>query len=267
MIKIIEVQRRSNLMEQMENEVLKQIRERKSVRVFLDRPVEKEEKDKIIDAAMQAPTAGNQQMYTILDITDPGLKQELSVLCDNQPFIAKAPLVLVFLADCRKWMDIYRAADMDPRPAGYGDLILALADTCIAAQNSVTAAWSMGIGSCYIGDVLENCEKMREALKLPQYVLPAAMVVYGYPTEQQKNRRKPARFERDYIVQENTYHDNTREIHQKAIEKRAENDGRRDFDFDYWVKAFGMRKYESDFSREMSRSAEVYMQDYKTKDR
>ena len=125
----------------------------------------------------------------------------------------------------------------------------------------------MGIGSCYIGDVLENCEKMREVLNLPQYVLPAAMVVYGYPTEQQKNRRKPARFERDYIVQENTYHDNTKEIHQKALEKRAENDGRRDFDFDHWVKAFGKRKYESDFSREMSRSAEVYMQDYKTKDR
>ena len=247
----------------MENEVLRQIRERKSVRAFSDQPVTEEEKELILEAAGQAPTAGNQQMYTILDITDQKLKEELAVLCDNQPFIAKAPMVLVFLADCRKWMDVYRAADMEPRPAGYGDLLLAVSDTCIAAQNSVVAAWSMGIGSCYIGDVLENCEKMREALCLPACVLPAAMVVYGHPTEQQKNRMKPARFDRDYIVQENTYHDNTGEMHRHALEARAAKEGRDSFEFDHWVKAFGKRKYESDFSREMSRSAAVYMNDYK----
>ena len=44
-----------------------------------------------------------------------------------------------------------------------GDLLLALADTCIAAQNAVVAAESLGIGSCYIGDVIENAEQMRNA--------------------------------------------------------------------------------------------------------
>ena len=47
----------------------------------------------------------------------------------------------------------------DPRRPGEGDLLLATADAAIAAQNAVTAAWSLGIGSCYIGDVMENCEK------------------------------------------------------------------------------------------------------------
>ena len=94
----------------MENEILKALSARKSVRVFTDRPVTAEERAAILEAAFQAPTAGNQQLYTILDITDQALKERLADLCDHQPFIAKAPLCLVFLADCRRWPRAYRAA-------------------------------------------------------------------------------------------------------------------------------------------------------------
>ena len=246
----------------MKNEMLKQLEERKSVRVFTDQRIGDEEKKAILEAAMQAPTAGNQQMYTILDITDAALKERLSVLCDNQPFIAKAPMVLVFLADSRRWMDVYRVAGMQPRPAGKGDVFLAMADACIAAQNTVVAAWSMGLGSCYIGDVLENCEEMKEALHLPEYVIPATMLVFGYPTKQQEDRRKPARFDEDYIVQENYYRDMSKEEHRTALENRAGKDGKERFDFDQWVRAFGKRKYESNFSREMTRSVSLYLKEY-----
>ena len=103
--------------------------------------------------------------------------------------------MLVFLADCRRWLNAYHAAGItDARKPGAGDLMLAVADTCIAAQNAVVAAESLGIGSCYIGDVLENAEAMRDALHLPQYVVPACMLVFGRPTEQQQRRPKPARF-------------------------------------------------------------------------
>ena len=85
------------------NDVIRQLLERKSVRVYEDREIGETEKQMILEAACQAPTAGNQQLYTILDITDKEKKEALAVLCDNQPFIAKAPLVLIFLADCRKW--------------------------------------------------------------------------------------------------------------------------------------------------------------------
>ncbi len=83
--------------------------------------------------------------------------------------------------------------------------MLAVTDTAIAAQNAVTAAWSLGIGSCYIGDVMENCEKQRRLLKLPQYVFPAVMAVFGYPTQQQIDRQKPSRVEMRHIVHENGY--------------------------------------------------------------
>ena len=123
------------------NAILSALSARKSVRVFPPDPVTPDERAAILNAAFQAPTAGNQQLYTILDITDPALKATLADLCDHQPFIAGAPLVLVFLADCRRWLNAYHAAGItDARKPGAGDLMLAVADTCIAAQNAVVAA-------------------------------------------------------------------------------------------------------------------------------
>ena len=83
------------------NQVIQQLHERKSVRVFTDQEISDQVKNAILAAATQAPTAGNQQLYTILDITDPALKKRLSETCDNQPFIADAKMVLIFCADCQ----------------------------------------------------------------------------------------------------------------------------------------------------------------------
>lgn len=63
-------------------------------------------------------------------------------------------------------------------------MLLAVEDAVIAAQNSVTAAESLGIGSCYIGDVMEHAEEMKGLLSLPAYVYPACMLVFGHPTGQ-----------------------------------------------------------------------------------
>lgn len=245
-----------------ENAILSALTARKSVRVFTDEPVTADERAAILNAAFQAPTAGNQQLYTILDITDPALKATLADLCDHQPFIAKAPLVLVFLADCRRWLNAYRAAGMTPRKPGYGDLMLAMADTCIAAQNAVVAAESMGIGSCYIGDVIENVEAMRDALHLPDYVVPACMLVFGRPTEQQQRRPKPARFAEAAVVCENVYKDRTPDELRADFTARAAANGQQNYDFTTAVQAFCKRKYESDFSKEMTRSAEVYWKEF-----
>ena len=182
------------------NEVLAQLHARKSVRAFADTPVPPEVKRAVLEAACAAPTAGNQQLYTILDITDQALKDTLADTCDHQPFIARAPMVLIFCADCQKWYDAFAAGGCAPRKPGAGDLWLALSDANIAAQNAVTAAWSLGLGSCYIGDILEHAERHRELLNLPEYVVPAAMAVFGYPTAQQLERTKPARRALEHIV-------------------------------------------------------------------
>ena len=152
------------------NETIQSLFDRKSVRVFTDREITAENKNLILDAASQAPTAGNQQLYTILDITDQAIKEKLVDTCDHQPFIAQAKMVLIFCADCRKWYEAFLAAGCEPRKPGVGDLMLAVSDATIAAQNAVVAAQSLGIGSCYIGDIMENCEQQKALLNLPQYV-------------------------------------------------------------------------------------------------
>ena len=187
------------------NDTIKQLLERKSVRSFLERDISPEDKEIILKAAVNAPSAGNQQLYTIINVTDQTLKDQLARSCDNQPFIAKAPFVLVFCADAKKWYDLYLESNCAPRKLGAGDILLAIDDALIAAQNAVTAAWSLGIGSCYIGDIMEQVELHRELLSLPEYVFPAAMLVFGYPTEQQCRREKPKRAPMDVIVHENGY--------------------------------------------------------------
>lgn len=239
------------------NETIRGLVKRKSVRVFTEKTIGDEEKRWILQAAMEAPTAGNQQLYTILDITDQQLKERLSVTCDNQPFIARAKLVLIFCADCQKWYDAYLAGECTPRKPGVGDLMLAVTDTAIAAQNAVTAAESLGIGSCYIGDIMEQCEVHRELLNLPPYVFPAVMVVFGYPTEQQKERKKPERCDLKDIVSENRYERKNEEQLKQLFHKQYPKGG-----FGPWITAFCNRKYNSDFSREMSRSVGVYLKEF-----
>lgn len=239
------------------NQVLISLHRRKSVRAFQQRPVADGVKEAILLAAIAAPSAGNQQLYTIIDVTDKALLNRLAVSCDNQPFIATASMALIFCADQQKWLDAYLAAGASPRLPGVGDLMLAVSDACIAAQNAVTAADSLGLGSCYIGDIMENCEEHRELLQLPDLVFPVAMLVLGYPTPQQQAREKPRRSALSHIVHQNAY----RRMDSQELSDMLRR-GREDWQFDSWVQAFCQRKYNSDFAREMSRSVAKYLEAY-----
>ena len=239
------------------NEVIESLYRRKSVRAYEDREIPEEMKQLILEAAMQAPSAGCQQLYTILDITDQKLKEALAETCDHQPFIAKAPMVLVFCADCKKWYDAYIEAGCEPRKPGVGDLMLAVTDTVIAAQNAVVAAESLGLGSCYIGDIMENCEEQRKLLQLPDYVFPAAMLVFGWPTKQQKERQKPERCDLKHIVHENTYRSMDGAELRAMFAHECKNRT-----YEEWCSAFCKRKYNSEFSREMSRSVAKYLEQF-----
>jgi nitroreductase len=242
------------------NTTITELFNRKSVRAYEDRAIEPEKNDLILQSAAQAPTAGNQQLYTIINVTDEALKQALASACDHQPFIATGKLVLVFLADCLKWYEAYKSVGCAPRDPAASDLLLAIDDALIAAQNSVVAAESLGIGSCYIGDIMENCEQVRKLLALPEYVFPAALLVFGYPTEQQKSRKKPQRVDMKHIVHENTYrHMDAAELREMLSGKSGEKT------YEDWLTAFCNRKYNSDFSNEMSRSVTEYLKQYISK--
>ena len=233
------------------NQVLNQLRERKSVRVYDQRPIAQDVKRAVLEAAIQAPSAGNMALYTILDITDQALKDALAKSCDNQPFIAKAPMVLIFCADYRRWYDVFCRHVDEVRKPHMGDLFLAEADAIIAAQNAVVAAHSLGLGSCYIGDITENYEYHKQLLKLPQYVVPAAMLCFGYPTQQQLERPKPPRHPVEALVYENGYDSEQASRMEEMLSLQQDKTGEALADY---IRRFCQRKWNSDFSREMSRS-------------
>ncbi len=243
---------------QLQNETLATLMNRKSVRVFEETAIPADAKEAILAAAMRAPTAGNSMLYSILNITDQTLKDTLAISCDHQPFIAKAPLVLVFCADYHRWNRKFKQAGCDdvieggvPAP-GMGDLLLAANDTVIAAHAACVAAESLGIGSCYIGDILENFEQHKALFHLPAQVVPISMLVFGYPTQQQKDRAQPPRFAKEMVMFENAY----RELSEAELLDYKPNDA---------TVAFFKRKYISDFMVEMNRSSEEIVKHWKQK--
>ena len=233
------------------NQIIKELFQRKSVRAYRGEKITPEEKEQIIQAAIQAPTAGNMMMYSIIEIQDQNIKDQLAVTCDHQPFIAQAPLVLLFLADYQKWYDIYCHYHDNVPKLEESDLILALEDTLIAAQNAVTAAWSLGIGSCYIGDILENFEIHQKLFDLPKYAVPATLVVFGKPTVQQQNRQKPKRFDLKDIVCVDRYQHKTAQETRQMFMKQT---GKTEEQLQSYIQAFAKRKFYSDFRHEMNRS-------------
>jgi FMN reductase (NADPH)/FMN reductase [NAD(P)H] len=153
-------------------------------------------------------------LYSIVEIDDPELKEKLAKSCDNQPFIARAPLVLLFLADYQRWFDYSVVSDVAAfceaegrqlRSPSEGDLFLACCDALIAAQTAVIAAESLGIGSCYIGDIMENYEYHRELLDLPRYTFPITMLCFGYPKASALTRRLLPRYPRETICFRDQY--------------------------------------------------------------
>ncbi|MBR5284080.1 MAG: nitroreductase family protein [Clostridia bacterium] len=244
------------------NQTLELIKNRKSVRIYTEQPISAEDKRIILDAAIQAPSAGNMTMFTILDITDPEMKAKLAESCDHQAFIANAPMVLVFCADVKRWMDVFKKYVGEVRNPAEGDLLLAQQDTLIAAQNAAVAAEALGIGTCYIGDIIENFEYHRELLNLPNYVVPTGMLCFGYPTQQQIDRPKPPRFTIESIVHENGYDQEKNDMAEMLKERHNFTEEA----LADWVQRFCKRKWNSDFSREMSRSSAEIIK-YWTKDK
>ena len=254
------------------SECIDTILQRKSIRSYLPNPIPETEKQQIIEAMLRAPTAGNQMLYSVIEAESATLKAKLAETCDHQPFIADAPWVLIFLADSQRIYDFFHYSGVDslinsnlassakPQEA---DLLLAACDALIAAHSTLLAAESLGIGTCYIGDIMENYELHRDLLKLPKYAVPITMLCLGYPTEQQKNRPLTPRLSRDLIISKNSYRhlqpDEAKTLYDANLPpsphflEGAENHGQHIY----------LRKFSSSFMQEMRRSVRVMLENWR----
>lgn len=256
------------------NSTIDLLLKRKSVRAYTDQAITPDEKEIILQASLRAPTAGNMALYSIIEVTDQGLKDQLAETCDHQLFISKAPWVLLFLADYQRWYDYYLASGVEKlcqernlalRKPGEGDLLLACCDTLIAAHTAVIAAEALGIGSCYIGDILERFEIHRQLFKLPKYVLPVTMICFGYPTEGQAQRKQSPRFAQNTILHQNQYHRlDDSELDAMMASRNAQflASGTRPDGIDNVGQYNFVRKFSAEFSHEMTRSVRAMLQSW-----
>jgi nitroreductase len=255
------------------NETINHIMSRRSQRVYADKPIIDAEKKLIIESAMRAPTAGNMMLYSIIEVADQSKKDRLVATCDNQPFIAKAPLVLIFLADMQRWYDYYEQCDVRhvcrhnnvkfEQPAE-ADLMLASCDALIAAQTAVIAAESIGIGSCYIGDIMENIEIHREMFDLPSLVFPVTMLCFGHITASGMQRSLTPRFPQDCVHFTDSYKRLETEEFDAMYAGHISNQGGRYLkNAENFGQHFYLKKTGSDFFQEMRRSVKVALLDWR----
>jgi len=183
-------------------ELVESLIARSSVRRFRQEPLPEEDLKTILAAARQAPTDASAQLYTILRITDGGLRQQLAQLSGNQKHVVDAAEFFVLLADVHRLEKLleHRGQRLGnwPRTA----LHFAVVDAAIAGAHLAVAAEALGYGICWIGGLLNQVDEVVELLNLPRGVLPISGLVVGVPEE------KPAprpRLPQETVVHENTY--------------------------------------------------------------
>ena len=159
-------------------EFLELIRNRYSVRAYKSAPVEEEKLQKVLEAAILAPTAANRQPFRLIVLKTAGREADLKRIYARDWFV-QAPLVICACAvNGESWV----------RRDGknYADV-----DTTIAFDHLILAAHDLGLGTCWIAAF--DPAAAREVLMLPGELEPVAFTPLGYPADHWKpKKRRPA---------------------------------------------------------------------------
>jgi nitroreductase len=145
---------------------------RHSVRDFLEQPLKQEQLDMILEAGRLAPSAQNRQCWRYIVLRDPGniknFAHHIGLLGTVNFFIAKAPLLIIACADPKKSIKVNGQEYY-------------LVDTAISFQQMMLAAWSLGIGSCWMAAF--NEASVKKYLKIPESIRVVGMSPFGYPRD------------------------------------------------------------------------------------
>ncbi|HHP51264.1 MAG TPA: nitroreductase family protein [Moorella mulderi] len=153
-------------------DVLRAIRERRSIRRFLPKPVPEDLVVSLVELACWAPSAGNLQPWYFFAVFNRQVKDALGEASADYDLIAQAPVVIVVCADQERSAVVYEER-------GYH--LYCLQDTAAAITLLLLAASAYGLGGCWVGAFDEGM--VRRILSLPFNLRPVAMVPLGYPAE------------------------------------------------------------------------------------
>lgn len=152
-------------------EILKAVKERRSIRNFQKKDIPGDLVDKLIEALLWAPSAGNLQSRKFYFIQDVTLKKEIVSAALGQSFIAEAPLVIVACTD-------------NMISGKYGDRgvnLYSIEDVAASIMGMMLVAHENGLGSVWVGAFRED--RVFEILDMPHNLRPVAIVPVGYPSK------------------------------------------------------------------------------------
>ncbi|KYC45655.1 MAG: nitroreductase A [Candidatus Methanofastidiosum methylothiophilum] len=162
-------------------EALDAIKTRRSVRKFIDKKISKDIIDKLLEAAMSAPSAGNQQPWHFVVIDDKKILEEVPKVSLYAPMAKEAAAAIVICGD--------------PSLEKYSGFWVQ--DCSAATQNILLAAHALGIGAVWSGiyPLEDRASGFRALLGIPEKIVPLSIVIMGYPEELPKpvTRFKPER--------------------------------------------------------------------------
>lgn len=169
-------------------EIKQAIYSRRSVRSFSAEPVAGELIEKLVAAAMQAPSAGNQQPWHFIVVTD---RQKLDEIPSFHPYckmVNQVSMAIVVCGDARdkKWPDLW------PQ------------DCSAAVQNLLLAARAEGLGAVWTGvyPFEERMAGCRKLFNIPQEVFPFAVIPIGYPKDKEQAFKEKDRFKSELFHRE-----------------------------------------------------------------
>ena len=164
----------------------------RSVRRFLPDPVGAGELESIVAAAQSASQSSNLQVWSIVAVRDRARLQRLSEAIGGRPYVAEAPLLLVFVADFHRAAGLARSRGAEVGTVGYlENTLVAFADSGIAAQNALLAAESIGLGGLFVGSLRNNPAGVVAELGLPKHVFPVFALAIGRPDPAEEAGIKP----------------------------------------------------------------------------
>ena len=159
---------------------------RRSIRRYADLPVDAAAVEKLLAAAVAAPSAGNEQPWEFIVVTDKATREEITKVHAYSQMLKQAPVAIVVCADPAR----------SRYPFEYW-----VQDCAAATQNILLAAAALGLGTCWLGvhPVPERVAGVRRILAIPEPIVPFAIVAVGHPAEQpgRVDRFDPARIHRE----------------------------------------------------------------------
>lgn len=152
-------------------DALECIATRRSIRKFLDIPVEFEKIGNILDAGRYAPSAGNLQDWKFVLVTDAKMIQELTKACFEQFWVGQAPIIVVVCSEPAKSKRFY---------ASLGEKY-SIQNGAAVIQNMLLAAHAQGLASCWVGAF--EVEMVRRLLSIPDDIIIQGVLPFGYAGE------------------------------------------------------------------------------------